>query len=1025
MSEWSVPGYTGLRVLGSGGFGQVMLARHDASGVPVAIKYLHRELLADREFLGMFRDEAAVLANLQDPHIVRLYEYVESPWGAAIVMELIDGVSLQDVLTRLGGTTPEAALVVLQGSLLGLAAAHQRGVVHRDYKPANVLISQAGLSKLTDFGIAARAGTRPVPAGTLRYAAPEQMDGGPASPASDIYAATATFYECVTGRPPFDGGFIQRLDRHADTDTVPLEPVPAPLRPLITAGMAMDPRRRPADAISFITQLRAAAFGAYGADWEERGRSRLAEAALLLALLWPSAQAPAVQGGTAEWVTMAPHPGRNEESRPTPHQRHQRHVLHVLHLQRLHWLHLRHQLHLRRRAVVAVAVVAVVGAAAGTALAVGLNRSGSPQPSPTQHPGPPPAISGISPASGNTAGGTAVTISGAGLSGTTKVTFGDKPAKIIHDPPAQITVMSPPGTGTVHISLVTPAGRATSVGVFTYVSPVPHPPRPAVTTIAPASGSSAGGTVVTISGTGLYGATEVRFGRAAGMITADSSTRITVVSPPAAGPGQVPLSVTTAGGTSAVTARADFTYRAAAHSAKASQAISFTSVIPAHAVVGGQYVVAATGGKSGAPVLFSIDSASGPGVCASSGTDGAAIRFKAAGICVIDAVQAGDDRYLPAPQAQQTVAVNDPGAHIAQAITFTSAVPAHAVAGGTYQVTATGGSSGNPVIFTVGPSSAGVCTISNRAVTFNKAGQCVIDANQAGDARYLAAPQAQQTVAVSNPVTRIAQAITFTSRPPAPAFAGGTYAVTATGGGSGNPVVFSVDPSSAKVCSVSDGTVTFTAVGDCVIDADQAGNARYLAAPQAQQAVTVSEKAAQVIAFTSQPPARVFAGGTYAVTATGGGSGNPVVFSIDPASAKVCSLSDGDGTTVVAFTAAGDCVIDANQAGGAQYLAAPQARQAVTVSEQAAQAITFTSQPPARVFADETYAVAATGGGSGNPVVFTIDPASAAACSVSDGTVTFTAAGDCVIDANEAGGAQYLAAPQAQQTVTVAEGTVG
>ncbi len=160
MPEWDVPGYTELRALGSGGFGEVVLARHDASGVLVAIKYLRPDLLADQEFVEMFRGEAATLASLDDPNVVRLYEYVESPAGAAIVMELIDGVSLRDILARQGSTTAEAALVVLEGSLLGLAAAHRRGVVHRDYKPENVLVNGNGTSKLTDFGIS-RARWRP------------------------------------------------------------------------------------------------------------------------------------------------------------------------------------------------------------------------------------------------------------------------------------------------------------------------------------------------------------------------------------------------------------------------------------------------------------------------------------------------------------------------------------------------------------------------------------------------------------------------------------------------------------------------------------------------------------------------------------------------------------------------------------------------------------------------------------------------------------------------------------------------
>src|ERR1700691_3709652 len=89
--EWGVAGHTGVKTLGSGGFGEVVLARHDASGTRVAIKYLRQNLLADPGFAELFRAEAAVLASLDDPNVVRLYEYVESPAGAAIVMELTDG----------------------------------------------------------------------------------------------------------------------------------------------------------------------------------------------------------------------------------------------------------------------------------------------------------------------------------------------------------------------------------------------------------------------------------------------------------------------------------------------------------------------------------------------------------------------------------------------------------------------------------------------------------------------------------------------------------------------------------------------------------------------------------------------------------------------------------------------------------------------------------------------------------------------------------------------------------------------
>ena len=197
--------------------------------------------------------------------------------------------------------------MVLQGSLLGLAAAHRRGVVHRDYKPENVLVNGQGASKLTDFGIAARAGDRAMAAGTLAYAPPEQFGGGPASPSGDVYAATATFYECLTGRPPFSGDSAERLLYQHLTEPVPLDPVPEPLRPLIEAGLAKDPERRPTDGAALVAELRAVAGVTYGPGWEDRGGSQLAAAALLLAALWPAGGPAAVQGTAVHRIWLRRH----------------------------------------------------------------------------------------------------------------------------------------------------------------------------------------------------------------------------------------------------------------------------------------------------------------------------------------------------------------------------------------------------------------------------------------------------------------------------------------------------------------------------------------------------------------------------------------------------------------------------------------------------------------------------------------------------------------------------------------------
>ncbi|MFE7775058.1 protein kinase [Streptomyces sp. NPDC057445] len=303
MNAWSVPGYSETRELGAGGSGRVVLAVHEATGIPVAVKYLSERMRRDEAFVREFRSEARLLGGLDTPHVVRLYEYVEAPDGAAIVMELVDGVALRALLAREGRTGPEPALVVLKGSLLGLAAAHRAGVVHRDYKPENVLVAADGSSKLVDFGIAAGRGTRPGVAGTPAYMAPEQWSGEPASPAADVYAATATFFECVTGRKPYAGENFAELALQHTSAPVPEEDVPGPVLPLVRRGLAKSPQERPANAEAFVAELEEVAYAAYGPDWEERGQRKLAALAALLPLLFPSAGAP--PAGTAALATTS------------------------------------------------------------------------------------------------------------------------------------------------------------------------------------------------------------------------------------------------------------------------------------------------------------------------------------------------------------------------------------------------------------------------------------------------------------------------------------------------------------------------------------------------------------------------------------------------------------------------------------------------------------------------------------------------------------------------------------------------
>jgi serine/threonine protein kinase len=297
MSVWRLRGFEELHELGSGAQGRVVLARRAGTGEMVAIKYLAPDLLGDPRHKAMFRDEVNMLVRVADPHVARLYEYVETPEGAAIVMEAVNGVSLRDVLSRNPPLSPEAALTVLKGSLQGLAAAHAVHVVHRDYKPANVLVESSGNSKLVDFGIAGLAGEGTF-AGTPAYMAPEQWDGAPASPAADVYSATCVFFECVTGRPPYTERDTTTLRHRHQAAPVPAYAVPEPLRPLVAHGMAKSPVRRPPDARQFVGLLEQVATEAYGPDWERRGWIALGTAAAVIAAGLPAAALGMTSGAT-------------------------------------------------------------------------------------------------------------------------------------------------------------------------------------------------------------------------------------------------------------------------------------------------------------------------------------------------------------------------------------------------------------------------------------------------------------------------------------------------------------------------------------------------------------------------------------------------------------------------------------------------------------------------------------------------------------------------------------------------------
>jgi len=371
---------------------------------------------------------------------------------------------------------------------------------------------------------------------------------------------------------------------------------------------------------------------------------------------------------------------------------------------------------------------------------------------------------------------------------------------------------------------------------------------------------------------------------------------------------------------------------------------------------GGGWVGGSGGGAGDCP----FGNASGAG-----GGGGAGASFAETAATGVSVTTAGST----APEVIITATIVVP-----QTISFMSTAPSGATVGGpTYTVMATGGASGNPVMFTIDPSSTSGCSVAGSVVSFpGPPGSCVIDANQAGNADYFAASQAQQSFAVA-PATQI---LTFVSTPPPTATVGGpNYTVMATGGGSGNPVVFSIDPFSTSGCMIVGAVVTFPgSIGTCVIDANQAGNSDYLAAPQAQQSFSVGP-ATQVIAFVSTPPPGVAVGYfTYTVTAAGGASGNPVTFTIDPSSTSGCLIAGA----VVSFPGPpGSCVIDANQAGNTDYLPATRAQQSFTVGAGSGGGgcllpfPRFTSPSTIQVVAGKRFAVHVTSAGCPMPSVKT------------------------------------------------------
>jgi hypothetical protein len=430
---------------------------------------------------------------------------------------------------------------------------------------------------------------------------------------------------------------------------------------------------------------------------------------------------------------------------------------------------------------------------------------------------------------------------------------------------------------------------------------------------------------------------------------------------------------------------------------KGDQTISFTSAAPGSAKFGGATYTPAATATSGLTVAFTID-ASASAICSISG---GVVSFVGIGTCVIDANQAGNGNWNPAPQAQQSFAV----AKGDQTITF-GALASKTFDQGSVTVSATA-SSGLAVSYT--STTLSVCTVgaSSGVVSFVAAGSCSITAGQGGNSNWNAATSVPQgfTIGKGN------QTITFGALA-SKTFDQGSVTVSAT---ASSGLAVSYTSTTLSVCTVgaSSGVVSFVAAGSCSITADQGGNSNWNAAASISQGFTIG-KGNQTITF-SNPGAKTFDQGPLTVSPT---ASSGLSVALTSATVSVCTVS---GSTIT-FVATGTCTINANQAGNANWLAATQVQQSFTISK-GNQTITFTSTAPADAFVSgPTYTPTATAS-SGLTVTFTIDSSATSICSISGGVISFTAAGTCLVDANQAGSATWSSAPQAQQTVAVSSAT--
>ena len=246
-------------LLGQGGMATIYRARDLQLNRDVAVKLLRPEYGRDPDFLARFRQEAQAVASLNHPNIVGVYDFGQDPDGGPfIVMELVDGEDLASILRRTGPLPPRQAARIAAEMAHALAAAHGRGVVHRDVKPGNVLLSEDGRVKVTDFGIAralaeAQMTLPGTTLGSVHYFSPEQARGETAAEPSDVYSLGIVLYEMLTGRRPWEGDTAAAIALARLTGPVPSPSsvragIPPALEAIVGRALAREPSERLASA---------------------------------------------------------------------------------------------------------------------------------------------------------------------------------------------------------------------------------------------------------------------------------------------------------------------------------------------------------------------------------------------------------------------------------------------------------------------------------------------------------------------------------------------------------------------------------------------------------------------------------------------------------------------------------------------------------------------------------------------------------------------------------------------------------